>query len=381
MRKVLIFSLLLFLILQCVDYLPPFYYANPGFVTKMEYLKNNHQQYNTLVIGSSRTYRQVVPAVFDSLNQKQTATFNLAMSGALALEAFAFLDDLLETMIVDNKRFILVELQPFNPIPDENLHAARTKYFLDYRWYRFAVDYFIERKDLSYNEKEKIIKDYTISYIERILKIGLLKGMMNAMVYKKLDKSVLGKNNDGYYAYSDQIISEKIKGNKYKRDLLIQKYENFLEDRTILDDVHQTTKEVYEKRDFYPVSKAYLQQVNYVFEKAKKKNIHLIFFLPPRLGSVYRNLLPIFQQIPENHRLDMANPFHYPEFYDIAYSFDRGHLNDAGAIVFSQKLATALHPILERLASSRKISVDHGTVRAMGHLSDVVSGTGLRKNP
>ena len=43
--------------------------------------------------------------------------------------------------------------------------------------------------------------------------------------------------------------------------------------------------------------------------------------------------------IPKENKIDMANPFIYDEFYLLKYAFDRGHLNEQGAKIYSLELA------------------------------------------
>ena len=64
-----------------------------------------------------------------------------------------------------------------------------------------------------------------------------------------------------------------------------------------------------------------------------------MFLLVPGYGEDYQVLLPVFDAIDIRHRIDLANPFEFPEFYAIENHFDGGHLNDQGARLLTRKLA------------------------------------------
>jgi hypothetical protein len=62
--------------------------------------------------------------------------------------------------------------------------------------------------------------------------------------------------------------------------------------------------------------------------------------LPPRLNrQAYMELLPVFNQIDTRHRMDLANPFTFPEFYSVEDSYDEAHFDDKGAVLFTEKMA------------------------------------------
>jgi hypothetical protein len=62
--------------------------------------------------------------------------------------------------------------------------------------------------------------------------------------------------------------------------------------------------------------------------------------LPPRYKrKTYVELLPVFNQIDARHRIDLANPFTYPEFYSLDNTYDITHFNNKGAALFTEKMA------------------------------------------
>ena len=64
-----IFAALLVSVLQLVELAVPFYWGNSGFATKMAYLKESELRYDTLLVGSSRIFRQADPSIFDAASR------------------------------------------------------------------------------------------------------------------------------------------------------------------------------------------------------------------------------------------------------------------------------------------------------------------------
>ncbi len=56
----------------------------------------------------------------------------------------------------------------------------------------------------------------------------------------------------------------------------------------------------------------------------------------------------MFNHLPEANRLELDLYELYPELYSLDYSFDKGHLNQAGAEIFSRKFAEIARVFLER---------------------------------
>src|SRR5687767_1774420 len=83
-------------------------------------------EYNNLVIGSSRVYRQVNPMVLDSVTaQNSLKSYNLGINWLFAPESFYVFDQLVNS---DNLRLkcVIMELSKIRAIDYANLHTART---------------------------------------------------------------------------------------------------------------------------------------------------------------------------------------------------------------------------------------------------------------
>ena len=69
----------------------------------------------------------------------------------------------------------------------------------------------------------------------------------------------------------------------------------------------------------------------------------LVLVAPPTVG-------PAFAPLPGTGHLflDFSDPERYPELFAVGHRFDRGHLNHAGALLYSRLLARELVRALSR---------------------------------
>lgn len=343
MRKYLIRSILFFLILSAIvfgsELLVPYYWGAPQLVGKMTYYKQHKNDFNTLFLGTSQVYRQIIPSLFDTLTEGETRSFNFGIPGMSSLEMYAFYENLLKKDISPQIKYVFMQLLPVQSIPDQYLHSERAKYFLNYHYYTFAVNYFKTGLHI-YDDKhrEKIIGNYTIAYREKIFKIALLKKMLMFIFSPpKYDKKMLGKQSDGFYSLEEESllrISECVKC------------------RQTSENINNNLKAVntaYQNVALLKANKVYIQELNRLIEESKKRNIHLIFYLPPlEVVGGHNHMMPIFHQINEKNKIYLANPIESPELYAVDIYFDTAHYNDKGAKICTAILAKKFNELLKK---------------------------------
>ena len=54
-----------------------------------------------------------------------------------------------------------------------------------------------------------------------------------------------------------------------------------------------------------------------------------------------------FYSLPEANRIDMANPFDYPELYLTENRWNEGHWNHEGATICTQKLSESFNDLIK----------------------------------
>jgi len=337
-KKILIriglFALLLWSALCLMDAVLPYYWGNPGYASKMEYIEKKRDSFNVFFMGSSRIYRQVMPSVFDAHTQGTTRSFNLGYGGTFSPESYYLFDHFIRKKAVQ-PTYILLELQHFVFIANRNLFTTQSSYFLDYEYFSLVKnEYTYEYKHLPNNSKiykqpiEHRLKNLRLSFMDNLKKDGHSREMLLALLGQgKRDSQALGKAKDGFISL-DKSAPHK--------EGLAKRHERFL----VQYDTTQTCFEAEMTRyqialkDTLRHTTPHLQKINQLIETAARQNYTLLFILPPKRPE----LIPLFLQIPQKHRINFANPQEFPYFYHNKYWFDEKHFNETGAEIFTREL-------------------------------------------
>ena len=305
------------------------YHGNPFYLEKYNYFAQHQDDYNTLILGSSRVYRHIKPNYLDELlKDYETSTFNLAAPSTFNPEAYYLYEKLLNVLEKDRIKYVFLELQSLDPISRSNINTRRNYYWHNWKYLNFAINYTLN-SNMSLNEKTQFISVYSISYL-----VNKTRVIYDDVFFQTRNfKEYIENNQDGFYAVDRQMADSK------NNNMLKDRMRYFLENTHLLKSRIEITNQSFSKQnnqDF--LNKAHLNKINYLIKKSKEKNIHLVFIIPPRLPE-YDGLIAIKEKLPKTHIIEIANPEKYPELYQIDYSFDIGHLNSEGAKIFTKYLA------------------------------------------
>jgi len=214
--KILLFTILLFLIIIALNKSVPFYWANDVLEKKINHLLySSSQDYNTFFVGSSLVYRHINPIKFDSITNCKS--FNLGSPGTEYLEANYILENFLKRYSSKDSINVFLQSTGLPKINDKDLHSVRTKYFLDLKRTGWAVKYWISKSPKNYKQ----IHNYLMSYIENILCIGKIKDILKFHFNhpNTINNIVIAQN--GFYALDQELKLDNDKSllnrnNKYK---------------------------------------------------------------------------------------------------------------------------------------------------------------------
>ena len=145
---------------------------------------------------------------------------------------------------------------------------------------------------------------------------------------KNAGTDFLGSELTGFYSLDDELAAGKDRSLKKRNESFLKntavllKAENNHENKAVANPVH-------------------LKRIYDLIEKSKAKGIHLFFVIPARTGY-YDQLLPFKQSIPTEHLVDLDGFRKYPLLYDVSNNFDAGHLNKAGANLYTLYFANEM---------------------------------------
>ncbi len=351
--RIALFALLLWLVLWLMSAALPYYWGNPGYAAKMEFLDEQRDSFNVFFFGSSRIYRQVMPDVFDAHTQGATRSFNLGYRATFNPESYYLLENFIQKKAVQ-PTYILIELQPFVPIADRNLHTVRSNYFLNYHYFSLVKnEYKNERKnspctskvqgefapqnpsknssdtfEVSDEAAANHLNNLRLSFLDNLFKHNHSREMLLSLLGQSdRDTRALGETKDGFISLDKSALQTKG---------LVKRHAEFLAQYDTTQTSFEAEMNSYQiaRKDSLTHSTPHLQKINQLIEMADHQNYTLIFVLVPKRSE----LLPTFHQIPIENRINLAYPQEFPHFYHNKYWFDKKHFNETGAEIFTQEL-------------------------------------------
>lgn len=340
MKKLTIkFLLLLVIVLaitQVVSSFMPFTWGNQRLNTKFHEYSKAPDQYNTVLVGASTTYRHINPSQFDSAVNAlrpdlKIKSYNFGIPANRTPQSVYTLYQLMQFK-KDNIQYVVVDLSELTKMGVENLHKKEMIFW--YNWGNIG-----EIMHASYESEKSLANKigvpglHLFSFFEREYMIGMGSSMMEQFAGKNLQPLSVGPQQNGFYSL-DQEMHDDPEGD------LAQRYDVLRRQDTI----NYRTKRCQELWDKYHAAQ---KNPNTVIEKNLKElisyceqnDIKIIFMLSQRLGDRYQYLLPLINQLPEKNKISFANPTEYPMLNRRENLFDLAHLNSDGAKIFTDIFA------------------------------------------
>ncbi|MCW3082643.1 MAG: hypothetical protein JWP12_9 [Bacteroidetes bacterium] len=334
LRQLFIFCLL-FLLLAWLAHLPDRdkYSGSPYYSKKYTYYKQHSAQYNAVVFGSSRMFRQVNPDVLDSvLGAYHFSTYNLGAPATFNPEEYFLYEQLLEEDHAHLK-YAFLELQPLNKISELNVDSKRNYYWMNFKYLRFATQYILRSNDSAALKKQQI-DAYCQSYVNNKFDFS---GVLT-LFKKKENSAATDATKNGFYSLNDEMNDTP------GEDEFSFRLNAFLKDTTVLNERRKGSEQAFSKKLIAAEANVcHMNKLKKLIAKSEEAGIHLFFVMPPKLNAAdYAALLPIMQQLPEANVIQLADVKTFPQLYLASNSFDIGHLNKKGAAVFSALLANEI---------------------------------------
>lgn len=308
----------------------------PQVQPKVMWLAEHGDEYDTLMVGSSRTVRHIIPAVFDELmaaGGRPTHSFNLGLDGIRPPED----SYVLETVLAARHRplkYVIVEGNDLRTNAEgEAKDTMRSSYWYDLK--RCGV---IARATLwhtSYDEttwfgiwSDRFAEiDNFLGHVRPALSRAVNLGRGHELFPHahttddphELSLKAIGQNHDGYiYGRDDEPIS-KSNLKKLQAGLAARLKEPA---KPFFSDV-ESQRVLQEKRRVIEAHGGQMIVFHPPMTQAE------VFYPDPQLG-------------PPPPVIDLSDPRAFPELFEERYRKDHTHLNPAGAEIFTRLLVGKL---------------------------------------
>lgn len=342
MHKLILKTLLLLLLVIAINQLIFSFIKVPfswGSYFEKEYcLEKNASQYNTVLFGSSRVHRQINSMLFDSINSiagDTTTSINFGNDAMTMPEVYFQFENVLRIPNL-KPRYIIVELCDVDTFASVNLHTTRKKYYYSAGVWWNSVS-MLCCSDYSLSRQLSGCFSHCINFMETLLKYNFLSEMAK---FSQNEKTATYPCNPFYSPLDNDDTAQIFFSGK----MCVNPHIAFLKHPQQLEELKKKSELLFEKyasdESKSTPNKFYLDLVERMLKKGREKSIKIIFFLPPKLEEIhYKNVLPVFNAIPTENKIDLANPAKHEKFYKLEYAFDLGHVNKNGATLLTEKLS------------------------------------------
>lgn len=294
----------------------------PQFTEKFAHFAAHKDEYDTLFIGSSRTFRQILPSIFDPLmaaGGQPTHSFNFGMDGMFSPED-AYVAEKIFALRPQKLRRVFIEVSGFNT--DFAAQPAETRRAL--HWHDFHRTALLCRDIIPSAKWVKIRNparwarawSHVRLFSIRALHLGEGTRLLNPWrgIPPREPQWVMGTACDGAvpYAAETEYAGENREG--FDRDMEVLRAG---------------------QAKFSKLSPAPLQSIREIIGRVRALGAEPVLFIAPvaltRIGTPAGQVaVPI---------LDFTDPHRWPALFDPANRYDRGHLNSPGARLFSRLFA------------------------------------------
>ncbi|HEY0368434.1 MAG TPA: hypothetical protein VGC85_02455, partial [Chthoniobacterales bacterium] len=302
--------------------LPP---MNPeGVGVKLRYFAQHKDDFDTLIVGTSRLNYSIDPAAFDTIMRsagRPMRTFNFGMHGMHPPENFYVLDEILNTH-PRNLKWVVIELEDIVPTADlENVDTRRLRYWHDWRQTKTVLRKLLNPRGRSgtigklFNlvRSWRSVTLHVGLFAKELVSLGRGADVISgaAADEAKLYAVELGTNNDGYRPPREPMPAADA-----------QKYEARLARECGSADTNEM--DPYAEADYREAA-----------ARIRSIGAQPVFVVTPVLSQTVRG----FRGSPPGAVLSFNDCRRYPQLYTSRVRVDEGHLSKEGAEEFTRLLA------------------------------------------
>jgi hypothetical protein len=305
------------------------YYTKEGY-----FLANEVASCNTLFFGSSRTFSQVDPIIFDSVTGVDgvyTHSFVLAESSTFVNESLYQIEELISQKLHDSGiRTVFVEVDDFVSI----LEGARFKpdaiFYISWSTI-LPIMKRIWAAPRGITKKMKDSSIHIVAFLVAATEFGY--GTAKLMELKRSfisDSDTIWLARKGHRPLDNEFLA-------FNQGNFLRRHAQLLADTTCIDSIYKSIARASTTDHDHntEVAHAYTS----LAKQLSTRGIQLVYVLPMQ-GRISPPVKALYQALPGEFKIDMTNvAATIPELHQANYWFDPGHLNIHGTKLYTQALA------------------------------------------
>lgn len=333
-NKIICFSLLIIVFSSLINIgtskigVYDYSWGSPLYQKKLRIIEESKQDYSTVFIGSSHTWRHINPSVFDSIvssSRKSINSYNLGVHGMGNPENYY----LVENLISNNKHDVKNIFITFEPV-------KTALNFLFYPRYTYCLDapimsyLYSTVNSENYPLKTKLVRWAvpTLNYFYKIIGLQSFRYTFFNSTTDDQEKYV-EYFNDGYISLTEL---------SYYDPTQLKRKGTLADTSFLLRNIDQANKAIEFDSETKYTNYPHIDKINQLIELSKEKGVELYFIIKPN----DKNSIEWFKfldNLKTNNLILLSDPNLYPELYQSEYFFDNEHYNEKGAHIFTTYLA------------------------------------------
>ncbi len=272
---------------------------------KVKFEAINKENFNTILLGSSRTYTSINPIDFDSLivDNQYINCYNFGISAMFFPNSFYIASEILKVKGIKKPKILLVELSY-----DERFLVSDLNSLINEPYYDF-------------------FKNFSIIELYQFLRIRLktshewLHGSFPELKHMTEDGFITMDERSKYFPehilQHEFYLKYKTQNSKnYDPRIFVNYKSNSLEYRTLM---------IY---------------LNKLIEICKVNNVKIFFYLPNRISTENRRILiPAYNELPDSLKFNPNTNPYFGQLMQPEFTWDLSHLNEKGANIYSKIFA------------------------------------------
>jgi hypothetical protein len=299
---------------------------------KLRYFRAHADDYTVVFVGSSYVYREVSPAEFDAVTSERgvaTRSFNFGIPGMDPPETYYLVDRILDAH-PSRIAWVVIELDYFRAVVrPANLHTRRFDYWHDTRRTVQATRGAFTA-GVPIGKRVKDAGAHLEAYVRELFAVGRGRALVGALLGSSQQApDSLGANHDGYRSLDEEASSRFEVRRGFYQALEEDRYEDKLATLKAGGDAEGGPE---------AAGEIDVEALRVTIDRVRASGARPILLLPPCLAT-RADLMRLGDRGIDADLLAFNSPATYPQLYDPQYRFDLGHLNEAGAEVFSRLLA------------------------------------------
>ncbi|MEQ9423696.1 MAG: hypothetical protein RJQ09_04705 [Cyclobacteriaceae bacterium] len=287
---------------------------------KFDDYKASIQEYDAVVIGSSKVYRHISPKIIG--DKTGLNLFNFGIPHLLVPRSI----ELAKKLVIENPSLKILVFELSTPIL-ANRGLSESIYSIDHNdTYKLLKHYLTIDYSLDFKRKNirRVVNHWGFKYFGFGLSTTANRYFDTQMSTMEVPKS------NGYISLEHEL--------KITNDPMLKKRKNSVLSEIELENIKKiNSSQIFDIWELDPLSNDVLQLIEF----CESNNVKLIYLISPLWFT--RDQIKYIQslkgELGEKYIIDLSIADKYPEFYMRKHLFDKGHLNDSGSEIFSKLLA------------------------------------------